>query len=260
MLTEHLHAHTWRCHHATGTEREYVEEAIKKGLKRFGFSDHSPYVFEGDYYSTFRMRPDQLGDYVKTVLDLKDEYKNDIELHVGLEAEYYPRFFEGFLRLIEPYPIEYLLLGQHFLHNEMDMKVHSTMTTDDESLLSLLVDQTSEGLQTGKFACVAHPDLMNFTGADDVYEKHMRRLCENARTAGVPLEINLLGIRSHRAYPRERFWKLVGEVGNDVVLGGDAHAACDVVDNASEAIAMGWVEKYHLNWHPATWALNKKRL
>ena len=142
----------------------------------------------------------------------------------------------------------------------MDMKVHSTMTTDDESLLSLLVDQTSEGLQTGKFACVAHPDLMNFTGADDVYEKHMRRLCENARAAGVPLEINLLGIRSHRAYPRERFWKLVGEVGNDVVMGGDAHAACDVVDNASEAIAMGWVEKYHLNWHPATWALNKKRL
>ena len=70
MLTEHLHAHTWRCHHATGTEREYVEEAIKKGLKRFGFSDHSPYVFEGDYYSTFRMRPDQLEDYVKTVLDL----------------------------------------------------------------------------------------------------------------------------------------------------------------------------------------------
>ena len=128
------------------------------------------------------------------------------------------------------------------------------------SLLSLLVDQTSEGLRTGKFACVAHPDLMNFTGADDVYEKHMRRLCENARAAGVPLEINLLGIRSHRAYPRERFWKLVGEVGNDVVLGGDAHAACDVVDNASEAIAMGWVEKYHLNWHPATWALNKKRL
>ena len=45
-----------------------------------------------------------------------------------------------------------------------------------------------------------------------------------------------------------------------MVLGGDAHAACDVVDNASEAIAMGWVEKYHLNWHPATWALNKKRL
>lgn len=260
MLTEHLHAHTWRCHHATGTEREYVEEAIKKGLKCLGFSDHAPYVFEGDYYSTFRMLPSQLDDYVQTILDLRDEYKNDIELHVGLEAEYYPRFFEGFLRLIEPYPIEYLLQGQHFLHNEMDMKVHSTMTTDDESLLALLVNQTSEGLKTGKFAYVAHPDLMNFVGPDDVYEKHMRRLCENARAAGVPLEINLLGIRSHRAYPRERFWQLVGEVGNDVVLGGDAHATCDVVDNASEAIAMGWVKKYHLNWHPASWVLNKKRL
>lgn len=260
MLTEHFHAHTWRCHHATGTEREYVEEAIKKGLKRLGFSDHAPYVFEGDYYSSFRMRPEQLEGYVRTVLDLRDEYKNDIELHLGLEAEYYPRFFDGFLRLIEPYPIEYLLQGQHFLHNEMDLVIPSSMTTDDESLLALLVDQTSEGMRTGKFTYVAHPDLMNFTGPDDVYEKHMRRLCENAIAAGVPLEINLLGIRTHRAYPRERFWKLVGEMGNDVVLGGDAHATCDVADNASEAIAMGWVEKYHLNWHPASWALNNRKL
>ena len=60
MFTQSFHNHTWRCNHATGTEREYVENAVKHGMTVLGFSDHSPYVFEGDYYSGFRMKPDQI--------------------------------------------------------------------------------------------------------------------------------------------------------------------------------------------------------
>ncbi len=37
-----LHTHTWRCHHATGTERAYVEAAIQGDIKILGFSDHTP--------------------------------------------------------------------------------------------------------------------------------------------------------------------------------------------------------------------------
>ena len=75
MLTHNLHAHTFRCNHATGTEREYIENAIRGGMRVYGFSDHSPYVFEGDYYSGFRMKPDMLDGYVKTISALRDEYK-----------------------------------------------------------------------------------------------------------------------------------------------------------------------------------------
>ena len=39
------HTHTARCNHASGTEREYVEAAIKSGLKILGFADHTPYPF-----------------------------------------------------------------------------------------------------------------------------------------------------------------------------------------------------------------------
>ena len=46
-----LHTHTTRSHHASGTEREYIENAIAGGLTRFGFSDHAPYVFRDGYYS-----------------------------------------------------------------------------------------------------------------------------------------------------------------------------------------------------------------
>ena len=53
-----LHAHTTRCGHASGTEREYLDRAVEAGLIRYGFSDHAPYIFTGtDYYSSSRMRP-----------------------------------------------------------------------------------------------------------------------------------------------------------------------------------------------------------
>ena len=50
-FTESLHTHTFRCGHASGTEREYIENAIAAGFDTLGFSDHAPYVFRDGYYS-----------------------------------------------------------------------------------------------------------------------------------------------------------------------------------------------------------------
>jgi histidinol-phosphatase (PHP family) len=64
---------------------------------------------------------------------------------------------------------------------------------------------------------------MNYQGMGSAYEWEMSRLCEAAKEAKVPLEINLLGLRENKVYPRERFWKIAAETGNEVVLGLDAH-------------------------------------
>lgn len=236
-----------RCNHASDREREYVENAIRGGLSALGFSDHAPYVFEGEYYSSFRMKPRELDDYVYTISRLKREYAGDIEIFIGLEAEYYPRFFDKFIELIRPYPIEYLLLGQHFMQNELDGEPVGVYSADERKLRDY-VSQVSEGLSSGAFTYFAHPDMFNFAGDERVYAREMRTLLENAKRADVPLEINLLGIRARREYPRESFWRIAGEVGNQVVFGSDAHAAADVCDQASYKIAMGMVNKYNLRY------------
>ena len=76
-MIANYHTHTWRCRHADGTEREYVETAIEAGLKILGFSDHTPQVYPGGYVCPVKMLPEELGGYVDTVLDLKREYKDD---------------------------------------------------------------------------------------------------------------------------------------------------------------------------------------
>ena len=65
------HAHTYRCKHAGGSEREYIEEAIRGGYEVFGFSDHAPMPFPKEYIPPTRMDMNELEGYVDTVLSLK---------------------------------------------------------------------------------------------------------------------------------------------------------------------------------------------
>lgn len=254
-LLESFHTHTYRCGHADGTEREYVEQAVKAGMTKLGFSDHTPYIFEGDYYSTFRMRPEQLDGYFSVLTELKDEFSDRIEMHIGLEAEYYPKYFEKLLKFIEPYPVEYLLLGQHVLGNEIG-ESGSGWRTEDPERLKRYVAQVCEAMTTGKFNCFAHPDLLWYEGDDSLYEREMLKLCEQAKKYAIPLEINLLGMRSGRNYPDNRFWKIAAAVGNDVVCGSDAHSAIDVQDQASYDKALVMADELGLKLHPASIILN----
>lgn len=245
MITN-LHTHTSRCNHALGEDREYVISAVAAGIKTLGFSDHSPMPFpEGYDSSRVRMAMEELPDYCSSVAALKDEFKDDIEIRLGVELEYYPEYFGRIMKELEKHKIEYAILGQHFIGNEIGEHYMGKPLGID--ILRRYVDQTIEGMKTGCFLYLAHPDIPKFTGADKDYYIEMRRLCEAAEKLQVPLEINLLGIRSGRNYPDRRFWKIAGETGCRVVIGSDAHRPEDIADTASEKTALEMAEEFHLN-------------
>ena len=227
-MLANYHTHTYRCNHAVGEDREYVETAIRRGLKVLGFSDHVPMAFPDGRESRFRVPLGLLEDYVTSVLALKEEYKQDIDVRLGFEAEYYPDLFESMLTLIAPYPVEYLLLAQHF--NDSSETVYNPSRPGSRGALSTYVDRVVAGMETGKFSCVAHPDLFYFTGPEAAYRAEMGRLCRRARELDMPLEINILGMRTDRCYPCDSFWPLAKAEGCKVVLGCDAHAPKDVAD------------------------------
>ena len=224
-MKANYHTHTFRCNHAQGTEKEYVEKAIESGLKILGFSDHTPYPFPDpkEYCSHTRMRMDELEDYVTTILKLRDEYRDDIDIHLGLEVEYFPPHFEVLHKEISNYPIEYLLLAQHFLGDGHNSFPFCGGATTDPSILKQYCAQVKEAMHLGCFTYLAHPDFINFTGDSQIYDTEMRALCQEAKALRLPLEINFLGIGENRHYPNDALWKIAGEVGCDVVLGLDAH-------------------------------------
>ena len=222
-MRANYHTHTPRCNHAQGREEAYILRALEAGFEELGFSDHSPYFFDRPgYYSSFRMRPEQLEDYVSTLLELREQYRDRIRLHIGRETEYYPKTFPKLLDFFKEFPLDYLLLGQHALCNETE-GIYSTQPTDDPKRLDRYLGQTLEALDTGCFSCFAHPDILFFTGDRKRYEAHVRALCRGAMDRGIPLEFNLLGFREGKHYPNLIFWQIAGEEGCPAVLGSDAH-------------------------------------
>ncbi len=256
-MRKNYHTHTFRCYHATGTEWQYVERAWQNGIETLGFSDHAPMPFPDGHRSTCRMKLSLFPDYIETLLDLRERYRGRVEILIGLEAEYYPAVFFEFLELIRPYPIDYLILGQHFLGNETGMP-YVGHPTDAEGRLVEYVEQVIEGMKTGVFSYLAHPDVMHFTGAPEVYRKHMTRLCETAKALGLPIEYNLLGLYERRYYPNAAFWQIAAEVGNTVILGVDAHAPAHFTDSVAaqaerELAALGITPIENLPLRPIFW-------
>ena len=240
------HTHTFRCKHATGADREYVESAIKAGIKTLGFADHAPYIFPNDYRSSFRMADDEIGVYADSIRTLKKEYASDIDILLGFELEYYPKFHRkeiAFLNTVNP---DYLILSQHFINNEVDTRHHVYNTKCD--ILEQYVSQIIQGLDTGDFAFVGHPDIINCSSVSKIeYEIQFTRLCEYAKNNGYPLELNLLGIREKRHYPGDEFFKIAGQAGCDVVIGFDAHSPQAFMDKKQLEVANELIKKCNLN-------------
>lgn len=245
-MIANYHTHTARCRHAGGTDEEYVQVAIEGGLKILGFSDHTPYWFPDGYYTHMRMFPHQLGEYCDSVRKLQKEYAQKLQIHLGLEVEYYPAFFDDLMVRLRDQGIEYMILGQHWVGNEMD-EPYSGSAAGSEAHLARYCDQTIEAMETGLFTYLAHPDLLYFVGPDKIYESHMRRLCKAAKACDMPLEVNINGLQHNKHYPDMRFWRLAAEEGCKVILGADAHAPWMVNNREKEAEAMEIVKKYDLD-------------
>lgn len=238
-MIANYHTHTCRCGHAEGNEREYAEAALSAGLKILGFSDHTPYDFfdSEPRNRPMRMKPEELPEYAAAVRALAEEYRGKLDIHLGVEAEYYPKYFPRLLELLRENDVEYMILGQHFLGNEIGDRYSGKLSLSQKQLRRY-VSQTVEALDTGLFTYFAHPDLFRFVGSKSVYEQEMRQLCRAAQQTDTPLEINLLGLREGRHYPNERFWRIAAEEGNTVILGSDAHKPEQLTDAESERDAI----------------------
>ena len=110
-------------------------------------------------------------------------------------------------------------------------------TNDNNVVIKKYVDDIIDGMRSGYFLYVAHPDhIINFhREKNEFVEAQMRRICEESIRLNMPLEINLAGARvevkkriklndptaTNLFYPYDWFWELVGKKGCKVVVGID---------------------------------------
>lgn len=244
-MLANYHTHTVRCGHAVGEDKAYVENAIANGMKILGFSEHCPWVFPYAYRSDMRLPVERLDDYFTSLLDLKKAYADDIRIYIGFESEYFPTLLEAQKQLLADYPVDYMILGQHFSEPEPYGEYAGNMTLHTADLKQY-VDTVIAGMETGLYRYVAHPDLLHFRGTPVTFEREYERLCQYLKEKGIPIEINLLGLVHGRHYPSGEFLKIAERVGNKAIIGVDAHAPEMLNDKKGQAECRALAEQYHL--------------
>lgn len=229
-MIANYHTHTYRCGHASGDEREYIEKAIELGFCELGFSEHAPMPFPDGLPEhnlrrllAMRMKMHETEQYISSLLSLREEYKNDVKIHIGFEVEHFDCCFDSFLEFISDYPVDYLIQGQHFGDPFADpIEYFGARTASDEALKNY-ADSVVKGLESGKISYLAHPDVINYCRSAEVYEREMTRIINCANSNKVPLEINFYGIQEVRNYPTLLFWQIADSIGCEVIFGSDAH-------------------------------------
>ena len=222
MNKNNYHTHTTRCFHAIGKDEEYVKAAIQANIKEFGFSDHTPWHYDSSFKASMRMPECQLDDYIESIRYLKEKYKDQISILIGLECEYFERYMPWLEKMLEDKKIDYIILGNHYYQTD---ELHQYFGSPvNEYYLKAYVDHCIQAIDTGLYSYIAHPDLVYYDPDSKLYQEEMSRLCAYAKEKDMPLEFNLLGFMSGRHYPNESFWKIASKYKNKAIIGFDAHS------------------------------------
>lgn len=230
-MKTNYHTHTTRCNHAYGSDEQFVLSAIRGGFQELGFSDHAPWDYAPSTYqgSHIRMRLSEFDDYYTSIMMLKEKYKDQISIKIGLEAEYFPAYMGWLETFVKEKKLDYVIFGNHFYQSDEDGPYYGHECSKDKWLIQYGKD-TVAGLKTGLYAYLAHPDLFmrGRTKFDDLAKQVSYQICEACKEMDIPLEYNLAGAevsqRLHIVqYPHPKFWRIAAKVGNKVILGCDAH-------------------------------------
>ncbi|MFB9324954.1 histidinol-phosphatase HisJ [Paenibacillus aurantiacus] len=226
------HTHHVRCGHAVGTLEEYVKRGIEIGLDQLGLSDHMPllHVDPATYYPEMAMPMEELPRYVEEAFGLKEKYKGQIDVRVGLEGDYIEGCEEQIERIIRAYPWDYVIGSVHFL-GTWDIsdfrQTHEWEGRDRMAVYAQYYDAVQKACATGFYDYIGHIDVIKrfgFKPEGDVTPLEDAAL-EAVRAHGLAIELNASGLRMPVAemFPSRRMLSKALELGIPLTIGSDAH-------------------------------------
>lgn len=226
-----FHSHTTRCRHATGTMESYVEHAMARGIREFGFSDHSHWMLH-DKERRYAMQEEELDDYVTDVLRLQERYDRDgqdsFHIRLGMEMDFIPSRLDMARDAIQRYEWDYLIGSVHNIGFEklQAPEMYDSWHIDD--VCELYFHFVHMMVRERFCDVVGHLDLPKKMGWMPVggMLRYVEPLIPELRANDMAVEINTSGFDN----PAREFmpgWDVVEALaanGIPLTLGSDAHA------------------------------------
>lgn len=234
-----FHTHHYRCGHARGNIRDYIEAAIGNGLQMIGIADHSPYFGheEDQAYPGIAMAKSQFPEYVAEVLRLKEEYKGKITVLLGMESDFFPEHKDLYRQMLLQYPFDYIIGSVHqvngisiFNKKRWENQSEQEKRAAKEAYYELI----AQSAKSGMFQILGHIDAMKayfpaFSAIEtDAVDKTLQIISDHNAT----IEINTSGKTKDCGgwYPAVEILERALHYGVNVTFGSDAHDPERVAD------------------------------
>ena len=242
-LPADYHMHTPLCRHAVGEPVEYAAHAVALGLAEIGFTDHSP--MRRDDFDNWRMRADQLDEYVEKVRRAQREFPQLI-IRLGLEVDYLPGHEEWIRELAGRHPWDYFIGSVHYVSDSWDVDNPEKLSKWKEraafEVWSIYFERLTMAAESKLFEIIGHADLPKKFGfipqrdCTPLFEKFLTA----AKKADVAIELNTAGLRKDckEIYPSPKFLQLAQVKGVPITFGSDAHAPGEVGMDLTKAVEL----------------------
>lgn len=260
------HTHHERCGHAEGSLQDYIESAIDKGLTHIGLSDHSPIYHLGDDphpLPHIAMARNEFDNYIDEALWLAKDYRGQIRVRVGVEADYVRGWADHYRDMWVLYPLDFVIGSVHFplsgpgpgrstqngeMLKESDPGAWSAFfpnlpdgyTVDD--VWAEYLDGIKEAAASGTCDIIGHFDVLKTSGhtpspdLDPLIDETLQLIGDHR----VALELNTSGWRKpiNDPYPSQQLLARARRFGVPVTLGSDAHEPHLVAADFDKAVAL----------------------
>ncbi len=235
-MTGDYHIHHPLCGHAEGEPRQYVERALELGMREMGFSDHLPMIAE--WAPGLSMTRAELERYAADVSELAAEYRRDIRVLFGGEADYFAGAEEAIAALLGEYPFDYVIGSVHFVGDgfgfDQPWNLERVPEYGVDRVFLESYELVARAAASGLFRIVGHLDLPRKSkhaprDAEGVSAAASRALSAIA-AAGTLIEINTAGWRFDldETFPAPALLREASGSGIGLTIGSDAHRPEDV--------------------------------
>ena len=232
MIKTNFHTHTTFCD-GRDTPEQMVESAIEKGFSALGFSGHAYFVLD----AAFTMDLEQQKPYRAEILRLKEKYKNEIDIFLGIEQDSWSPALD--------YKYDYVIASVHnvlkdgvycpvdntleIMKSNLDRYFGGDMDAFAEAYFEetvRLFDKIPEGDIIGHIDLVTKYDEQLSYRRTPRYFRMAKQAIAQLAKYGRPFEINTGAMgRGYRSapYPDPELLRAIRREGCPIVINSDCH-------------------------------------
>jgi histidinol-phosphatase (PHP family) len=243
------HSHSNFCDGSEPPEN-YIKEAIRLGLRAYGFSSHAPVPFETDWC----LPDDQFSGYLAEINRLREIYNSKIQVYLGLEIDFIPGLTGRTRHLNNKAKLDYFIGSVHFVDSFADgehwnidtslelfqLGLKEIFNTNFRKAATRFWELTRQMVEEEKPTIIGHLDKIKmfnvtnqyFSESEKWYRDQVELTLKSIKKYGSIVEINTRGYYRYNQpalYPGDWIISRLGEEDIPVIISSDAHKPEEII-------------------------------